>query len=163
MPMFAGGPPAFAAAAPFAAAPAAFAGPVPPPPPAPGATRSRAGAGPAAPKRAAVSLTGSMPVPPAADPGDLREVVALEIQRLEKDASLPDWERRDLLADLASRLGILIAGRTGPAYGPMRGLFVEIEAGGDVDRLWARTLEVLREFVGEGTPAEPERRRRFWR
>lgn len=171
MPMFVGGASPFAAApAPFAAAPA-YGGAVPPPPSAPRAMRSRSGARSVAPEGAPIAPPGSMPVPPpgsmpappAVDPADLREVVTREIQRLEQDASLPSWERRDLLADLASRLGILVAGRSGPAYEPMRGLFAEITAGGDVEKLWARTLEVLREFVSDGTPAEPERRKRFWR
>lgn len=167
LPMFAGGPPAFAAGpAPVAAAPAPFAGaPVSfdaaMPPPAPRAMRSRAG-GRGAPKQAPIAPPGSMPVPPATDPADLREVVTREIGRLEQDAALPSWERRDLLADLASRLGILVGGRTGAGHEPLRALLAEITAGGDVDRLWARTLEVLREFVAGGA-TEPERRRRFWR
>ncbi|MGW6447241.1 VIT domain-containing protein [Lentzea sp. NPDC055074] len=158
-PMFAGGAPAFAAApAPFAAAPASFDAAMPPP--APQAMRSRSAPRGAAPKQAPIAAPGSMP--PAVEPADLREVVTREIGRLEQDAALPSWERRDLLADLASRLGILVAGRTGPAYEPVRALLAEITAGGDVDRLWERTLEVLREFVA-GKTAEPERRRRFWR
>lgn len=167
LPMFAGGPPAFAAGpAPVAAAPAPFAGaPVSfdaaMPPPASRAMRSRAG-GRGAPKQAPIAPPGSMPVPPATDPADLREVVTREIGRLEQDAALPSWERRDLLADLASRLGILVGGRTGAGHEPLRALLAEITAGGDVDRLWARTLEVLREFVAGGA-TEPERRRRFWR
>ncbi|GGM75410.1 inter-alpha-trypsin inhibitor domain-containing protein [Lentzea pudingi] len=160
LPMFAGGPPAFAAApSPFAAAPVSFDAAMPPP--APQALHARSG-GRSAPKQAPIAPPGSMPMPPAAEPADLREVVTREIGRLEQDAALPSWERRDLLADLASRLGILVGGRTGPAYEPLRALFAEITAGGDVDRLWARTLEVLRGFVA-GKTAEPERRRRFWR
>ncbi|GHH27484.1 VIT domain-containing protein [Lentzea cavernae] len=156
MPMasFAGGAPSVAAA--FGAAP--------PPPAAPMARGDmRPGA---APKRmrasAPVAMPRPMPVPPPADSGDLREVVALEVRRLEKDAALPTWERRDLLDDLASRLGTLVAGRQGAEYAPLHGLISEITAGGDVDALWARALEVLRGF-GTGKTAEPERRKRFWR
>lgn len=148
---------------------ASFAGAAPgggygaPPPAVAAAPMARA----AAPKRMRDSV--SMPVPPpmpvpvpVQEPADLREIVALEVQRLEKDVALPSWERRDLLADLASRLGTLIAGRQGDAHAPLHGLVAEITAGGDVDELWARALDVLREFVA-GKTAEPERRRRFWR
>ncbi|MET9225857.1 VIT domain-containing protein [Lentzea sp. NPDC003310] len=141
----------------FAAAPAgAFGAPPPPAPMAPGGAPMMRGG---APKRMRVSAPAEMP--PPADTGDLRDVVTREIQRLEQDAALPEWERRDLLADLASRLGILVGARTGAGHDRLRGLLAEITAGGDVDRLWARALEVLREFVGDAP--EPERRRRFWR
>ncbi|GGU27292.1 VIT domain-containing protein [Lentzea flava] len=91
-------------------------------------------------------------------PADLREITALEVQRLEKEAGRPTWERRDLLADLASRLGVLVASRQGPEYEPLRRLVADLTAGGDVDQLWARALQVLREFA-----AGKERRRSFWR
>lgn len=133
----------------MAAAPAAFGAP---PPPAP-----RAAAG-------LVRLSGALkaggaPAPAPDDPADLREIAALEVQRLERDAGRPDWERHELLADLASRLGTLVATRQGPAYEPLRRLVAELTAGGDVTGLWARALQVLREFAEE----VPERRRRFWR
>ncbi|MFD4636854.1 VIT domain-containing protein [Lentzea sp. NPDC058436] len=157
-PSFAGGARSLAAPGMFAGAPASFDAAMPVPPPAPMA---------AAPKRMRGSGPMSMPVPlPTSDPADLHEVVEREVKRLEQDAALPAWERRDLLADLASRLGTLIAGRQGPAYAPVHGLVAEITAGGDVDKLWARALEVLREFVtgkAADKPAEPERRKRFWR
>ncbi|WP_439657490.1 VIT domain-containing protein [Lentzea sp. HUAS TT2] len=174
--------PAFPMAAPsFAGAAPSFAGGAPgggygaPPPPAapmavsagrPRARKLMRGSAPegmpaadaAAPKR----ISAPAPVPPADDPADLREIVAREVQRLEQDAALPAWERRDLLADLASRLGILISGRQGAAYEPLRALVEEIGAGTDVDRTWARALEVLRGFAAVKA-AEPDRRRGFWR
>ncbi|WP_329791673.1 VIT domain-containing protein [Lentzea sp. DG1S-22] len=158
MPSFAAAPPAFAAPAPFGA-----------PPPAPFLPQSVAGGAPggpppAAPKRMRTRGRGveALPLPVADDPADLREIAAVELQRLEKDAHLPVWERQDLLADLASRLGTLLGGRQGSAYDAVRDLVAELTAGGDVDRLWARAVRVLREFTGAGAP-EPERRRRFWR
>ncbi|NKE63611.1 hypothetical protein FXN61_45595 [Lentzea sp. PSKA42] len=98
-----------------------------------------------------------MPAPD--DLAELREIAAMELQRLEKDAGRPDWERRELLADLASRLGTLVASRQGPAYEPLRRLVEELTAGGDADQLWARAQQVLREF-GE---VKRDRRRSFWR
>jgi Ca-activated chloride channel family protein len=140
-----GGPPA---------ARAAFDG-VALPPPAPQAARGRRM--PSAPKM----MPAPAPVPAPDDPAELREIVALEAQRLERDAGLPEWERRDLLVDLASRLGTIVAARSGPAYEPLRRLVAELTAGGDVAQLWARAQQVLREFAGQ--PAAKERRRSFWR
>ncbi|MGW6932647.1 VIT domain-containing protein [Lentzea sp. NPDC054927] len=166
------------AAPPFAAAPmvsyasapgggygggprAAFDGVAAPPPPAPqaaaGRTRSRNRGGPSAPKM----MPAPAPVPSPDDPAQLREIAAVEVRRLEQDAGRPDWERRELLADLASRLGILVAARQGSAYEPLRRLVAELTAGGDVAQLWARAEQVLREFAEQ--PAAPERRRSFWR
>ncbi|MGI5499658.1 VIT domain-containing protein [Lentzea sp. CA-135723] len=155
---FGGGMPApaplAAGAGPFAAAPAMMDGMRPG-----GAPVARAAARPAAPKMV------SMPVPPPSpqsQPDDLRAVVAREVQRLETDAALPAWERRDLLADLASRIGTLFASRQGKEFQPVHDLIAAITAGGDTDELWARAVRVLREFTGS-EKAEPERRRRFWR
>ncbi|WP_434443916.1 VIT domain-containing protein [Lentzea sp. E54] len=142
----------FAGAAPMIAAPGGGYG-APPAPPQAVAGRTRGAARPAAPKM--------MPAPVSEDPADLREIAATEVRRLEQDAQRPAWERRDLLADLASRLGTLVAGRQGPAYEPLHRLVAELTAGGDVDQLWARAQQVLREFAEEA-PA-PDRRRRFWR
>jgi Ca-activated chloride channel family protein len=137
----------YGAPPPPAAAPQAFAG---------GPASARA----AAPKR----MPDFAPVPVPDDPSDLREIAALEVRRLDEAAGRPAWERRDLLADLASRLGTLVASRQGPAYEPLRRLAEELTAGGDVDRLWAQAAQVLREFAkGTAETAEPERRRRFWR
>ncbi|GLY50242.1 VIT domain-containing protein [Lentzea sp. NBRC 102530] len=151
---FGGAMPApFAAApAPFAAAPMMMDGMSPG-----GAPMARAAARPAMPKMAAPA---SIPPPPPQD--DLGDVVAREVQRLESDVALPAWERRDLLADLASRLGTLFASRKGAEFQPVHDLIAAITAGGDTDELWTRAVRVLREFAG-AEKAEPERRRRFWR
>ncbi|WP_112266513.1 VIT domain-containing protein [Lentzea terrae] len=156
VPMFAaqaggyGGPPM-----PLMAAPAAF-----PPPAAPGAP---AGFAPPAPQARRLRLGGAAPKlthggGAPGNPTDLREIAAVEVQRLERDAGLPAWERRDLLADLASRLGTLLATTQDPAWEPLRRLVTELIAGGDVDQLWARAKQVLQEFA-----AGKERRRSFWR
>ncbi|MET9629719.1 VIT domain-containing protein [Lentzea sp. NPDC006480] len=138
----------------FAAAPAAFPSPAPPQA---GVPLSRGRSRPAAPKMMASGGGGGAPAPD--NPAELREIVATEVQRLENDAALPAWERRDLLADLASRLGTLLAGKQGSAYEPLRQLVAELKAGGDVDKLWARAREVLQEFAG----GQKQRRRKFWR
>ncbi|MFD4668176.1 VIT domain-containing protein [Lentzea sp. NPDC058450] len=143
--------PAPFAPGPFAAAPAMMDGMRPG-----GAPVARAAARPAAPKMV------SMPVPPPPPSDDLPAVVAREVERLESDATLPAWERRDLLADLASRLGTLFASRQGAEFQPVHDLIAAITAGGDTDELWARAVRVLREFTG-AEKAQPERRRRFWR
>ncbi|MFI6094754.1 VIT domain-containing protein [Lentzea sp. NPDC051213] len=137
-----------------------FAGPPPAPAAAPQAAGRMRAPGlfrPAAPKQVAES--------PSGGPGELREIAAVEVRRLEKDAGRPAWERRELLADLASRLGTLLSTRQGPAYEPLRRLVAELNAGrlsdGEVGELWARAQQVLREFA-EGEVAG-ERRRTFWR
>lgn len=127
------------------------------PPPAPQAAAGRTRGRPLASKM----MPAPAPVPSPDDPAELRKIAALEVGRLEQDAGRPDWERRELLADLASRLGTLVASRQGPAYEPLRQLVVELTAGGDVNQLWARAQQVLREFAQQ--PAAPERRRSFWR
>jgi Ca-activated chloride channel family protein len=133
-------------------APAAFA-----PPPAPQAAAGRFRS----------RLPSSAPKPMAGggavmdDSAELREIAALEVQRLEKDAARPAWEREELLADLVSRLGTLVADRQGPAYEPLRRLVAELTAGGNVDELWARAVQVLREFAGQ--VVAKDRRRSFWR
>lgn len=160
VPMFAaqaggyGGPPMPT----LAAAPAAF------PPPAPGAL-APGGFLPPAPQGIAGPqsrrLRGAAPKLTHGDenPVELREIAAVEVQRLERDAGLPVWERRDLLADLASRLGTLLATTQDPACEPLRRLVTELVAGGDVDQLWARAKQVLQEFAAAGK----DRRRSFWR
>ncbi|MEV6235318.1 VIT domain-containing protein [Lentzea sp. NPDC051838] len=170
VPMFAAqaggyaGPPAPAPM--FAAAPGAFPTPtaapgaMPPPAPLarsialPGAPQAR----PAAPKRSRGFGGGGGAAPD--NLAELRQIAATEVQRLEKDAALPAWERRDLLADLASRLNTLLQGKQGAEYEALRQLVTELTAGGDVDQLWARAREVLKEF---SQPAAKQRRRSFWR
>lgn len=100
---------------------------------------------------------------------ELHEIVAVEAGRLRDAGSLPAYERRELLADLASRLDTLLAGLTGSTYEPLRRLVGQLLAGGDVDALWAKAQRVLNDFTGAGTGAgaapepAPKRRSTFWR
>ncbi|HEX7304629.1 VIT domain-containing protein [Lentzea sp.] len=154
-PMFAA-PGGAAPRARFGSAPDGLGVPLPPPAPQAPARSGGGGAGPAP-----TWTRPSPPVPPADDTAGLREIVAVEVTRLDEAAAKPAWERRDLLADLASRLGILVAGRRGGEFEALRRLVEELTEDGDVDRLWARARQVLAEFAGK--PAAPERRKRFWR
>jgi Ca-activated chloride channel homolog len=142
--------------APEFAMPPAHGGPFAPPPP-------------ASPKRR------SAPMPPGGAEGlrvvvdeglaVLRTIAATEVGRLRDAAGLPGLERRDLLADLASRLDTLLARVTGPAYEPLRRLVATLVAGGDVDALWAEAEQVLHAFAEPDAWAEPAPKRRtmFWR
>jgi Ca-activated chloride channel family protein len=97
----------------------------------------------------------------------VRQLAADELTRLR--ATPPDrpaYERRDLLADLASRLRAMVrdlGNRRVPeqAYTPLRELAAAIEAGGDVDALWARALGVLEAFSAGTAPQQP--RGAFWK
>jgi Ca-activated chloride channel family protein len=105
-----------------------------------------------------------------------RQVAATEAARLRAAAGQPAHERRDLLADLASRLGALVShlATTGVAeaeYAPLRRLVDAINRavdhainhGGEfeLEPLWAEALRVLDAFGGSSAP--PERRSHFWK
>jgi len=81
----------------------------------------------------------------------------VEAARLRDADGRPDAERRDLLADLASRLDALLRGTTHPAYEPLRLLVAELRSGGDLDAGWAEARRVLDGFDenGRGTAAGP--------
>ncbi|SEQ90755.1 Ca-activated chloride channel family protein [Lentzea xinjiangensis] len=152
---------------PFAAAPSAMGFGAPPSPAAPpvapwaAAGRTRGRGRPEAPRMMPTRVPVSGPAPVPDDSAELREIAAVEASRLEQDAARPAWERRELLADLASRLGTLVAGGQGPVHEPLRRLVEELTAGGDVDELWQRARQVLREVAEQATA--PQRRRSFWR
>jgi Ca-activated chloride channel family protein len=102
----------------------------------------------------------------------VREIAAVEARRLREAERLPEYERRELLADLASRLNALInhlasLGVPEAAYAPLRRLVERINAGGSLDLLWAETLRVLDAFAASVTVLAPapegERRRTFWK
>jgi Ca-activated chloride channel family protein len=90
-----------------------------------------------------------------------RELAAIEAQRLRAATGRPDYERRELLADLASRLAALIShlaslGIPEAAYAPLRRLVERLHAGGDLESLWAEALRILDTFaatVGVAAPA----------
>jgi Ca-activated chloride channel family protein len=101
----------------------------------------------------------------------LREVAAVEARRLRESAGRPGYERRELLADLASRLTALVGQPVSPGvpdeYLSLRRLAASLDAGGDLEALWAEALRVLEAFAGGGSEAapaaDPDRRRTFWK
>jgi Ca-activated chloride channel homolog len=94
-------------------------------------------------------------------------LAAEELTRLRAaPADRPRYERWELLADLASRLRAMVRdlnSRRVPeqAYRSLRELADAIEAGGDVDALWARALAVLETFTTGTAPGRP--RGAFWK
>ncbi len=100
-------------------------------------------------------------VPPLAQ---ARDQVTAELARLRAGrVGLPGYERRELLADLATRLRALLAFLRGRGVDdaltrPVRELVEAIEAGGDVDALWDRAVSALEDFLTGKAP-----RRAFWK
>ncbi|WP_329092853.1 MULTISPECIES: VIT domain-containing protein [unclassified Streptosporangium] len=93
---------------------------------------------------------------PQARPQDPpREQLAEELKRLRAAASLPAAERLRLLEDLGSRLAALAVYLGGHAE--LAALASELQAGGDVDALWRRAVEVLESLTGSA------KRRPFWK
>jgi hypothetical protein len=87
----------------------------------------------------------------------VREIAAMEARRLRESRGLADHERRELLADLASRLAaladhLLSLGVPGSAITPLRDLAAVINAGGDLNAMWARAERDLGAFAA-GRPA----------
>jgi Ca-activated chloride channel family protein len=106
----------------------------------------------------------------------VREVAAVEARRLRESAGLPGYERRELLADLASRLTALVGhlaslGTPEPAYSSLRHLVTTLGAGGDLEAMWAEAVRVLDAFGADASvpaPAdaqvsETDRRSDFWK
>jgi hypothetical protein len=108
------------------------------------------------------------------------DTFAAEAARLRGAAGAPERERRTLLADLASRLDVLLRDRhldvtgAGAPLVELRALLDELRgdaalrvSAGELDRLWRRTQELLDRLAG-GTPTPPPpgpgpRRREFWK
>jgi hypothetical protein len=78
-----------------------------------------------------------------------------------------------MLADLASRLQVLLDGLTDPAYAPLVALVAYLAKGGELDARWAEATRVLEAFAGAKAgrrsgadttpkPAAPERKA-FWK
>ena len=84
-----------------------------------------------------------------------REQLAEELKRLRAAASLPAAERLLLLEDLGSRLAALVVYLGGHAE--LAALAEELQAGGNVDVLWRRAVEVLESLTGSAG------RRPFWK
>jgi Ca-activated chloride channel family protein len=156
--------------APIALASAAAAPPMPPPaaPVAGGFAVTRAAAPPGgrmpfAQLPASLAPAGRIAGRPgSARPGspalpDLRAIIEVELARLRAAADRPVLERRDLLADLASRLGALLQGRPDPELKGLRDLVRQLEAGGPFPQQWDLALETLAAFAPE------PRRTAFWK
>ncbi|MEU7901722.1 VIT domain-containing protein [Actinoplanes sp. NPDC049118] len=159
-------------AAPLAAAPPfLLAGAVAPmPPPAPGSAgiaglrKSAARTGPAPFAAMPASLQASNRVAGAAAAGgsgptvaDLKAIVGVEAGRLRDAEARSVFERRDLLADLASRLGALLEGMTGDELKGLRALVERLRAPGSLEEKWAMARETLEAFA----PAPA--RKAFWK
>ncbi|HEX8629018.1 MAG TPA: VIT domain-containing protein [Catenuloplanes sp.] len=114
--------------------------------------RRRSTAGPAGPVSAG----------PRPDP--VREIVAVEARRLREAEEQPGYERRDLLDDLASRLGAVLDAVTGPGYEPLRLLVGRLRSGGDLETRWRDARRVLDEFAATGRPhGGADRSETFWK
>ncbi|MET8154338.1 VIT domain-containing protein [Actinoplanes sp. NPDC049668] len=158
-----------ATAVPCAVAPPPFAlaeAAAPLPPPAPGgagfAPMARSGpapfaampaglAAPGRPGRAAARKSAGPTVT------DLGAVVEVEAGRLRDAEGRPARERRDLLADLASRLGALLEGVPGDELKGLRDLVERLRAGGGLEEKWALARATLEAF------APPPARKAFWK
>ncbi|WP_214405971.1 VIT domain-containing protein [Pseudonocardia lacus] len=151
------------AAAPVAAAPM-MAGHAPPPAPAPVHTMAKRNA---APRR--LAAPGAPPhfspgPPEPAAPVDGPDVLARrEAQRLRDLAERPEYERREALEDLGSRLAAVA--QDGPLRELAEALRPDAMRGRGLEELWAHVLRVLDAVAGKPaeTPAEPSARTSFWR
>ncbi|OJF11262.1 VIT domain-containing protein [Couchioplanes caeruleus] len=164
-------PPAY----PVPQAPGTPAPPLPPPPPAPGVPAPTAA--PGAPRFAPARGSVRGPQPFAAMPSavmarggartagaagvtleSLASIVAVEAARLREADDRPAAQRRDLLADLGSRLAAVLEGVTGPEVAALRELVERLRAPGDLTADWAYARQVLDGFA----PARPGRKA-FWK
>ncbi|MEU4425370.1 VIT domain-containing protein [Actinoplanes sp. NPDC024001] len=82
---------------------------------------------------------------------EFRELIAVEAGRLRDAASLPAADRRDLLDDLATRLGVLLATLLATEFGPVRELVQVLRGDAPLDEKWARAMQVLT-AAGNGEP-----------
>jgi Ca-activated chloride channel family protein len=85
---------------------------------------------------------------------DVRTLAGLELRRLRAASGAPEYERRQLLDDLATRLSALVAEL---AAREVADLVAAIRSGReDLDELWARALRVLEELARPaGGAADP--------
>lgn len=136
------------------------------PPPAPGgagiAPRARTGPAPFAAMPASVMASGRAGRATAHKSAglavvDLRPVVEVEAGRLRDAEGRPARERRDLLADLASRLGALIEGVPGDGLKGLRDLVERLRADGGLEEKWALARATLEAF------ASPPEHKAFWK
>jgi Ca-activated chloride channel family protein len=96
-----------------------------------------------------------------------REQARDEARRLRKAGPLTDVERRELLADLATRLTAMMRDLTAwgvprSAFSSLRALVIAVQAGGPVGPVWDEALRVLDDFAA-GTGYQEKNRRAFWK
>jgi Ca-activated chloride channel family protein len=89
---------------------------------------------------------------------DVRQIAAVEARRLREASGRPGYERRDILADLASRLAVLLSGLTDPAFATLHTLVGHLSGDGGLDERWSEAERVLAAFGDE----KPEHRP-FWK
>jgi len=91
---------------------------------------------------------------------DVRDLAAQEAARLREAAGRPDYERRELLEDLGSRLAAL-------GVEALRELVEALQpdeiARHQLNDLWDHAIRVLESFAGRTTGPDPERRSAFWK
>ncbi|GAA0814111.1 VIT domain-containing protein [Spirilliplanes yamanashiensis] len=134
----------------------------------------------AAAARAGAPKRGGAPTPPpgarphAAAPDDsLRQIVALEADRLRAAAGQGVAEKRRLVADLLSRLTVLLGTPgQGADDSPVVRALELMRRSGEIEANWPEIIRLLDEYAGTGqspaTPAQPpagegKRRGAFWR
>jgi len=86
----------------------------------------------------------------------LADLLAVEARRLAEAENRPAYERRDLLADLASRLKVLLEGQSDPAYEPLRALVGTLTGAGELEEKWKAARTALEAFG-------PGERKPFWK
>ncbi|MFF5076864.1 VIT domain-containing protein [Actinoplanes sp. NPDC000266] len=135
-----------------------------------GSRRTGATSGFASPRARAsfAKMGGTAGSAPSLD--EMRALVATEAQRLRDAASLPVWEKRDLLDDLASRLDVLIGSAVDEVFRPLIDLVARLRGDTAIDEKWQAALESLTAFAGPGAstppPADPgpaPTRKAFWK
>jgi Ca-activated chloride channel family protein len=90
---------------------------------------------------------------------DIRDLAKVEARRLHEGQDRPAYERRDMLADLLSRLEVLVGESAEPELAPLRALIAHLAGDADLETRWAEARRVLDGFAGGG---EPERKA-FWK
>jgi Ca-activated chloride channel family protein len=157
-------------------APPAGQAPAAPPPPAPSAIRGRRSV---RARRADHQQPSAVPPPvTGADRGPRvtgsRTQVADELRRLRDGRPASETERRQILADLGSRLAVLLGGELAELVAALRACDDPAgPRGGALEELWERTLRELAAYAGEDAPdgeaavgtadgPAPRTGRRFW-
>ncbi|WP_436519999.1 VIT domain-containing protein [Actinoplanes sp. HUAS TT8] len=95
---------------------------------------------------------------------DVRALATVEAGRLRDAADRPDYERRDLLEDLASRLTVLLTPLTGDEFAALHDLVTLLAGEAALDEKWAAALQVLTDFGAATTTTPPKpASRAFWK